>query len=86
MHILQVVHKSIPLFTELEWWKVFEKFNDNKASNNENIIKVHNLPGHPLYIEKPAVMVYNSSYLSHILRPTFWICENKDIDQRLCFG
>ena len=52
MHILQVVHNIIqyaPLFTEFEWRKVVEKFNDNRASNNENINKVHDLPGHPSY-------------------------------------
>ena len=55
MHILQVVHKLIfyaPLFTELELRKVFEKFNGNRASNNENINKVQDLPGHPFGLEK----------------------------------
>ena len=37
-------------FTEYEWWNVFEKFNTNRASNNENINKVHDLPGHPSYV------------------------------------
>ena len=39
-----------PLFTEFELRKVFEKFNGDRASNNENINKVHNLPGHASYV------------------------------------
>ena len=44
MHILQVVHYT---FMHLFLLRVFEKFNDNRVSNNENINKVHDLPGHP---------------------------------------
>ena len=38
------------LFIEFELRKVFKKFNGNRASNNENIDKVHDLPGHPSYV------------------------------------
>ena len=53
MHILQVVHKLIlvcTFFTEFELRKVFEKFNGDRASNNENINKVHDLLGHASYL------------------------------------
>ena len=49
MHILQLYFYA-PLFTEFELRKIFEKFNGNRASNNENINKVHDLPGHPSYM------------------------------------
>ena len=38
-----------PLFTEFELRKVFENFNGTRASDNDNIYKVHDLPGHPSY-------------------------------------
>ena len=37
-------------FIEFEWRKVFEKFYANRTSNNKNINKVHDLPGHPSYV------------------------------------
>ena len=37
-------------FTEFELQKVFEKLNGNRTSNNENINKVHDLPGHASYL------------------------------------
>ena len=54
-----------PLFTEFELQKVFEKFNGNRASNNENINKVHDLPGHPSYLNIIVKHIY--CYISQIL-------------------
>ena len=54
MHILQVVHKIIPFMylflLNLNGRRYFKKFNNNRTSNNENINKVHDLPGHASYV------------------------------------
>ena len=70
MHILQVVHNSYfyaPLFTEFELQKVFEN-NGNRTSNNENINKVHDLPGHASYFKicnlLQLIMITNNDYPS----------------------
>ena len=54
-----------PHFTEFKLRKVFEKFYGNRASNNENINKVHDLPGHASYWFK-IVTTRNDKYIRMI--------------------
>ena len=60
-HNFQVAHIIIPFihpFYEIEWRKVFLKFNDDRTSNEKNISKVHNLVGHTMFIHPFMMLDY----------------------------